>query len=189
MSTASLTMGDFCQQEGATDRPVCEVPKGALRERGFVARMRAPWEEPSQQRAPVRRLRPCGLGKETLKSQRVSRLAGKARSTDRPCASGWRDAGVRVRVRCGGRATGCGRRGRIVEAAPHTWCQEREACGAVQKEERPLAIVPIPSQPGVFTPLPLLFAPYPTFSDSFYRTDPETVLLGCSLIECSPSGR
>ena len=40
---------------------------------------------------------------------------------------------------------------------------------------------------GGFMPLPLLFAPTPTFSDSFYRTDPEAVLLGCSLIESSPS--
>ena len=43
LSTASLTMGDlgdFCQQEGATARSVREVPNRALRERGFVARMR-----------------------------------------------------------------------------------------------------------------------------------------------------
>ena len=46
-----------------------------------------------------------------------------------------------------------------------------------------------PSQSGVFTPLPLLLAPTPTFSDSFYRTDPEAVLFGGSLIESSPSIR
>lgn len=44
--------------------------------------MCAPWEEPSQQRAPVRRLRPCGLGKETSKPKSESSALPAKR--DRP---------------------------------------------------------------------------------------------------------
>ena len=62
-----------------------------------------------------------------------------------------------------------------MEAAPHTWCQEREACAAVQKEEHQLSLVPTLHSLGCsrpypyFLPLPLLFAPYPYFFRFFLQ--------------------